>query len=139
MPPFWQYFSRLQAEGRRQASPSSPPKGTDPDACGLFPCKLAAFVGTTKRAKIAFIDPRRADAARWLGNEPSHAPVVAVLQAPAKKADETIAAPKGADPDPVGFVRANRPFLGEPGRAVITIVDTGKRRLDGGHQRHAEP
>ena len=41
---------------------------------------------------IAFMDPWRADAARWLGNEP-YAPVVAVLVARVKRG-ESICAPQ---------------------------------------------
>jgi hypothetical protein len=43
--------------GRRQTSPSRPPKGADPGHPRLFPCKPAVFRGPREGAMIATVDP----------------------------------------------------------------------------------
>jgi hypothetical protein len=76
----------------------------------------------------------------WRATGEGHAPVVAVLLASAKKkkADESIAAPKGrADPEPHGlFSCKSAGFRDPPEGTMIAIVDpqASRRRMVGeGH------
>ena len=73
-----------------------PPKGTDPDPCGLFPCKPRVFRGPPEGAVIAIMDPGKptpVNGARRL------MPRCGCTCARREKTLELMCAPKGVGPE----------------------------------------
>jgi hypothetical protein len=95
-----------------QADESIPaPKGRESRTPTDFPLHNSLFQRPRQGAIIAILDPCQADAVS-VGE--GHAPVVAVPVPAVKKADESIAAPKGrGPPDHAAFPPANRPSSGD--------------------------
>jgi hypothetical protein len=101
---------------QRQTSASSPPKGMEPLTPGTFPLQTGFFLGTAGRDHHRLLGPwARRRLAKWRRAIPplwQYFVCVCVCV----EADEAIASPKNADPDPKSFSPAPGRLLAGPRR-----------------------
>ena len=104
-PPLGRYLSCVRKEKATRAH-VRPQKASAPGTLGSFPCKAATSGVPQWGPWVPIMDPPLAGTISRPGKPDvmvgaGHAPVVAVLLASARHADESIAAPKGLGSGPV--------------------------------------